>query len=72
MSETLDAIDQFKRDSLKSLLSQCTEEQQAFFLRLYPDGVDRMPVDKIPRAIEQCEATIKKNKSRAQKEETKL
>lgn len=52
------------RDLLKDLLNQCTEKQQAFFLRMYPDGVDGMPKEKIPRAIEQVEATIKKNEKR--------
>jgi hypothetical protein len=66
MSEGLNAINKFARDTLKELLAQCTEAQQAFFLRLYPDGPDKMPQEKIPRAIEQCEATIKKNKAKVE------
>ena len=64
MSETLDKIELYGRDQLKDLLVQCTEPQQKFFLRMYPLGADEMPQEKIARAIEQCEATIKKNKAK--------
>jgi hypothetical protein len=57
-SEALHKIAQFEQDTLKDLLSKCTEPQQAFFLRLYPDGV---PKDRMAWAIQQCENTIKKN-----------
>jgi hypothetical protein len=70
MGETLKQIELFERKCLKDLLHQCTEKQQAFFLRLYPEGPDLMAREKISRAIEQCEATIKKNetKSKGEKE----
>jgi len=54
-------VEQFERCILKDLLLQCTMEQQHFFLKLYPEGVEKMPREKIKRAVEQCEATIKKN-----------
>jgi hypothetical protein len=57
-------VEQFERDLLKNLLLQCTQEQQSFFLKLYPDGVANMPRKQIKRASEQCEATIKKNASK--------
>jgi len=52
-------------------LDQCTEEQQAFFIRLYgnsnPDKplqlvVNDMDMNKVDRAMEQVAETIKKNK----------
>lgn len=66
MSETLDKIKQFERDSLRNLLNQCTPKQQKFFERMYAGGVDLIPREKILRAIVQCEATIKKNNAREQ------
>jgi hypothetical protein len=59
-SPTWDKIEQFKRKELAKLLAQCTEGEQAFFLRLYPDGVEGMTESKIPRAIQQVERTIQK------------
>jgi len=70
MSEILDKIEIYSRDQLKDLLAQCTEPQQKFFLRMYPLGADEMPQEKIPRAIEQCEATIKKNNAEPLQEKT--
>ncbi len=54
-------VEQFERSILKDLLLQCTQEQQQFFIKLYPGGVANIPREKIERAVEQCEATIKKN-----------
>jgi len=54
-------VEQFERSLLRNLLLQCTQEQQDFFLKLYPNGVVNMPRGKLKRAAEQCEATIKKN-----------
>lgn len=64
MSETLKEIEKFKRSKLKDLLDQCTKPQQLFFVRLYPGGFKDVPEEKIPRAIQQCEATITKNKEK--------
>lgn len=58
------------RDILKDLLSQCTEDQQMLFKRMYShddlerdinDAVDQMPDDKINWAISQCERTVYNN-----------
>jgi hypothetical protein len=58
------------RDNLKDLLSQCTEDQQTLFKRMYShddlerdinDAVDQMPDDKINWAISQCERTVYDN-----------
>jgi hypothetical protein len=58
------------RDNLKDLLSQCTEDQQMLFKRMYShddlerdinDAVDQMPDDKINWAISQCERTVYDN-----------
>lgn len=55
------------RDILKDLLSQCTEDQQMLFKRMYShdnlerdinDAVDQMPDDKVNWAISQCEKTV--------------
>ncbi len=53
-------VENFKREELKKLLIQCTEKQQAFFGRLYK-SVEEIPEDRIPRAVQQIEATIKIN-----------
>ena len=53
--------DKYLRPVLVDLLSQCTKKQQAFFLRMYPGGVEELAVDKIPNVIRQCERTIEKN-----------
>ena len=60
-----DVIDRHLRPKLKELLSQCTPEQQAFFIRMYPVGVDEISPEKIPWAISQCERTIKENLAKA-------
>jgi hypothetical protein len=58
------------RDILKDLLSQCTEDQQMLFKRMYShddlerdinDAVDQMANDKINWAISQCERTVYDN-----------
>lgn len=55
---------------IKELLSQCTEEQQMFFKRMYGpknlnssinEVVDNMDDSKIDWAISQCERTVEKN-----------
>jgi len=62
------------RDILKDLLSQCTEDQQMLFKRMYShddlerninDVVDQMPDDKINWAISQCERTVYNNAMKA-------
>ena len=58
---TLENLDDQYVETLKSLLSQCTEKQQKFFTRMYPMGIDEMENHQVRRAIEQCEATIRKN-----------
>lgn len=62
MREIEEEFDKRIRDTLKDLLSQCTEKQQAFFLRMYPEGIDKMSESKIANAIDQCERTVIKNK----------
>jgi len=65
-SQALKDIEQYKRNTLKMLLMQCSSGQQRLFHRMYPDGPDGMPEEKIPWAIQQCENTIKKNEKRAE------
>lgn len=56
---------------LKQLLSECTEEQQLMFKKMYSNHhnelpinevVDKMDTDKIDWAISQCERTVEKNR----------
>lgn len=62
MSEALNKIDQFKRQTLRDLLDQCTEPQKNLFKRMY-GTVSTMDKSKIDWAIQQCERTIEKNNS---------
>ncbi len=64
-SPTLASVEEFRVAALRDLLGQCTVEQQAFFRRGYPyDSLEEMPLAKIERGIEHCEATIKMNAQR--------
>ncbi len=53
------------RDLVQELLSKCTKEQQVFFERVFPGGVDGLKGDKIKTAYELCERTIKDNNKKA-------
>lgn len=48
------------RCELRRLLMKCTDEQVAFFNRMYK-SVEVIPVEKMEWAIKQCERTIAKN-----------
>lgn len=61
MSESLENIKNFRKDTLKKLLDQCTEPQQQIFNRMY-GSLAEIPDEKIDWAIQQCERTIIKNK----------
>lgn len=59
----------FAKKTIKELLSQCTEGQQNKFKLMYGDinksieeVVDKMPNDKLDRALTQCEYQVFKNK----------
>lgn len=52
-------VETFKRGLLNEALQQCTAEQQAFFHRIFPNGVTE---DKLVGAIDLCRRTIRKNK----------
>lgn len=52
-------VETFKRGLLTEALKQCTEEQQTFFDRIFPEGVSE---DKLVGAIDLCRRTIRKNK----------
>ena len=58
---TIAKVESFKRGLLKEALEQCTEDQQAFFHRIFPKGV---PEKDIVNAIDLCERTISKNQSK--------
>jgi 3-methyladenine DNA glycosylase AlkC len=59
MSKALERIEQYTRDQLRNLLLQCTKKQQTFFYRMYP-SIDKIPPEKLPWAIRQCENTLAK------------
>jgi hypothetical protein len=60
--ETSEAIvSEYLRPVLADLLQECTESQQRKFGRIFPQGVESMPAEKIPHAIALCRRTIKKN-----------
>ena len=45
----------FRREQLDKLLSQCSEKEQAFFHRIFPNGV---PEDKLQNAMRLVERTV--------------
>ena len=53
-------IEQFTRGLLKDRLIQCTDVQQKFFHRIWPDDV---PTNSLEGAIDLCDRTIKKDKN---------
>ena len=61
MSEALKKIDEYKYKLLRELLSKCTEKQQKFFDRLYPEGIENIKYGNFNTAIKQVERTIEKN-----------
>ncbi|KKM07740.1 hypothetical protein LCGC14_1730880 [marine sediment metagenome] len=62
MSKALEKIEQYQRVVLAELLAQCTKGQQRKFARIFPDGPEKMPLDKVANAVLLCERTVKKNK----------
>ena len=56
----------FARPGLRRLLAQCTEKQQAFFTRVFPEGIDALTEEKIKGAIALVLRTLKKNAEDAQ------
>ena len=65
MSKTLNRLHEqsveAKREAIKKLLSQCTDEQIATFETYYGQA-DSIPENKLNAAIQICERTIAKNK----------
>ena len=66
MSSGNDKIKNYAREILREILKELTEKQVAFFDRLY-GSIDTIDDFKIPRAIQQVEATILKNNKEAAK-----
>jgi hypothetical protein len=62
-SKALKKIDDFRRQTLDDLYNQCTPEQQNLFNRMYV-SITAIPDGKIDWAIQQCERTIAKNKTK--------
>lgn len=64
-----DKLQNFAREQLKDMLSQCTKAQQMLFKRMYSHKdlmldintvVDNMPEEKLDWAMQQCERTLQK------------
>lgn len=53
------------RAAASSLLAECTEKQQAFFARLFPQGIGSLADEQLRHAITLCQRTISKNKAEA-------
>jgi hypothetical protein len=51
-------VEEFKRQKLAEILSQCSVPQQEFFKKIFGDKVSS---DKLYTAYDLCERTIKKN-----------
>lgn len=66
MSEALDKIKSYRKQTLVDLYNQCTVGQQGLFNRMY-GSTDKIPDEKVDWAIQQCEKTIKKNKTKVVK-----
>lgn len=62
-SESLKKIESFRKQTLVDLYNQCTPEQQNLFNRMYV-SIEKIPDKKIDWAIQQCERTVAKNKTR--------
>jgi len=58
--DTNKEIFDFAKEKLKELLEQCTEGQKKLFYRAYGE-IDSISPDKIKRAVNLVERTIKKN-----------
>jgi hypothetical protein len=63
-SDALKKIEDFRKRALIDLYDQCIPEQQNMFNRMY-GSIDTIPNEKIDWAIQQCERTIAKNKTRS-------
>ena len=68
-----DQLQRYARETLKEGLSQCTDDQQMLFKRMYANGdlslpiaevVDRMPEGKLDWAMKQVSNTLKNNKEK--------
>lgn len=67
-----EVLQQFARNELKAGLAKCTPAQQDLFKRIYANGkldlpintvVDRMPEEKLDRAMDQVARTVQKNEA---------
>ena len=56
-----DEIDAYMRNLLRERLAQCTDPQRELFGRMYRNGIENIPFDKLEWAIQQCNNTIAKN-----------
>ena len=60
MSEAMKSIDKYKRNLMKGMLRQCTDEQNEMFKKMYI-SVEEIKEKDIMNAFDQIERTIKKN-----------
>lgn len=57
-----DLVLQTLRRETNQLLAECTEKQQAFFARIFPNGLDKVGEQKLRSAYELCRRTVEKNR----------
>lgn len=60
-------IEVFVRELIREKLQQLPQDQQAYFNRLYPGGIEQLKLENMQHAYCQCVATIKRNKDKAKK-----
>lgn len=51
------------RDEVQTQIARCTESQQAFFLRIYPHGIDKMTEHELRNSVGLIGRTIRKNET---------
>jgi len=60
----VNTFEEMGKTKLRQLLTQCTNEQQNMFNRIYK-SVDTLPMEKIDCAIQLVERTIEKNEEKS-------
>lgn len=64
MNEFRQKTEELQRALIAEKLAQCTQQQQALFHRLYPEGI---PTSLLENAFNLCDRTVKKNQAKAEK-----
>lgn len=65
MSFSSELVLKFKRDTIHSLLEQCTQNQRDFFWKIYPGGEPSIPDSKLDSNIDLIHRTLESNRKAA-------